>query len=799
MSSDSQKSLTIIVGVNHLRLLSHILENVTCKADISTPRVHFVSRRNIINYTDKIKSAQSIYIRLWIEYIKTTEVIIFHYQITVNHSIIKNTDGLSDFVFTNVSPFQNIKMSSWTPRHSVFLSQLLDVVIGTQYMVEIRKDQCRLIDCGLSGDITDWPSYFTGSKSEGLDLPESDVDYMRDGNKTHDILIVQQDQSLPQLHKKRVWEMVTDFVQPAFAKLRSLTPDLEQMPCMVDSMRFIDGFYFLSSHLFTVNHIQNCGHKDVKKQGPSMEHKKDPFGPYRSETDIVISFHCPFWPKVASEWISRSRTNCWPEIDVINKIVSFGFHLVPIGHPRSSTHMMEWRLSFSVAEKLLVWSFNHTQIQMYAILKLILKEVIKANCSAENNVLCSYFMKTYLFWKFEETDKGFWRPENLRECLRYLLVEFHKVLQCGILKHYFIPSFNLLEVKLTRNAQLELLQLYDMLLQYDIKIIQQCRTLRKVWEEFSFRMGYSEFPQQCLLRDNCLNCEIPKRDFIMNSKYMMDIVHELDRFRSALSSIYTMNTNEAASTPLGLLVFGRCRIANIVFVNGKKLEWPSSNRNVYNLERIFGKCGVNLATGQLWIAILYLIKGNFSKALDTISKLLSSIPPYALHFSKGKIVSKPYVQMLYVDMFLNSGLDFLQISKRAWLYDFWVPEDTIRLMPAAVQIEIDHAIPKQILEISPFTLAYYLQFLCHHGLRQFDNRDHALRQLVEVANNPEQYGCDCIRHHAYNIAGHCLWFIGETARARQMFITSLEVGPPKYNSASYYLQHYAHDIDIDVD
>ena len=52
------------------------------------------------------------------------------------------------------------------------------------------------------------------------------------------------------------------------------------------------------------------------------------------------------------------------------------------------------------------------------------------------------------------------------------------MLQCGILRHYF----NLLEVKLTRDAQLELLQLFDMVIQYDVIIIGKCHTLNQSTE-----------------------------------------------------------------------------------------------------------------------------------------------------------------------------------------------------------------------------------------------------------------------------------------------------------------------------
>ena len=108
--------------------------------------------------------------------------------------------------------------------------------------------------------------------------------------------------------------------------------------------------------------------------------------------------------------------------------------------------------------------------------------------------------------------------------------------------------------------------------------------------------------------------------------------------------------------------------------------------------------------------------------------------------------------------------------------------------------------PDKPIYISPFAVAYYLQFLCYQGLGQYRNRDFALRQLVEVVDNSEQYGDSSIRHRAYNIAGHCLWFVGEAARAVEMFRKSCELkltsdGPNgnQSNAATYYLDRYTFD------
>ena len=56
----------------------------------------------------------------------------------------------------------------------------------------------------------------------------------------------------------------------------------------------------------------------------------------------------------------------------------------------------------------------------------------------------------------------------------------------------------------------------------------------------------------------------------------------------------------------------------------------------------------------------------------------------------------------------------------------------------AIQIELYYSDCNIGVWLSPFTYAYYLMFLCYHGLCQFDNRDRALRQLVETVNDEER-------------------------------------------------------------
>ena len=81
------------------------------------------------------------------------------------------------------------------------------------------------------------------------------------------------------------------------------------------------------------------------------------------------------WPSTARQWIARPRFFGWPPEPLINSIVQGGVLLVPIGSKSDSQkdNPFEWRISFSVPEKMLIYSWTHTQIICYALLKLLLK------------------------------------------------------------------------------------------------------------------------------------------------------------------------------------------------------------------------------------------------------------------------------------------------------------------------------------------------------------------------------------------------------------------------------------------
>ena len=109
-------------------------------------------------------------------------------------------------------------------------------------------------------------------------------------------------------------------------------------------------------------------------------------------------------------------------------------------------------------------------------------------------------------------------------------------------------------------------------------------------------------------------------------------------------------------------------------------------------------------------------------------------------------------------------MNIIRRAKEAWLEDMFFTPEEYTFLPRAIQVELCYYHILFGVWISPFTYAYYLMFLCYHGLGQFDNRDRALCQLVDTVNDKER--CCLAVCYSYNIAGHCMLMTSRVEIAR---------------------------------
>nr|XP_034328047.1 uncharacterized protein LOC105319340 [Crassostrea gigas] len=347
----------------------------------------------------------------------------------------------------NLVAIQNIS-------ESVYVGMCLK--IGTPQQIASRRDVMDIADMLKNNEMLSKQSsvMLSGSRREGFRLIGSDLDYMH----------------WPNNHR-----VIWDFSQFQFYN----TQELALILC--DSSESPPGFTLLWLPLeMTISTVRSaCVRMNQMLYISSSKHKEvtcslvfpgsTPHGPCGSgtlDTQDYDDAHCfvsDFWPPSASSWIDRCHS--WPPTRVVNDIVRNGCHFVAIGHKLGNHTDNEWRISFSQAEYKLVCSMNHTQFLTYGLLKLFLKEIINKGLKDEDKLLCSYHMKTAVFWAIQQNTLPYWRPQNLLSgfwvCFKLLLKWVYE----GVCPNFFIPENNMFLSNIYGEAQktlfLRLYRLYE--------------------------------------------------------------------------------------------------------------------------------------------------------------------------------------------------------------------------------------------------------------------------------------------------------------------------------------------------
>ncbi|XP_062575915.1 uncharacterized protein LOC134237787, partial [Saccostrea cucullata] len=250
----------------------------------------------------------------------------------------------------------------------------------------------------------------SGSRREGFRLKTSDVDFMfwpPDCKVICDLSQI----SLYRIPQNTVILMEYDDLPPGFTKLKLMSQSNNSQT--ISSCVEVNNKAYISSTLFRDNHLRfvrscNIPLTNAFPHGPCSTYSLF----QEADTDFAFCIPSHHWPKLALPWIERSRERGWPDQNVVDGILRGGFHVVPIGS--TSENELEWRISFSQAEQKVVYSMNHCQFLCYGLFKIFLKEVI--NGQTNTSILCSYFIKTTVFWVIQNNTSLSWTPDNLLSC-----------------------------------------------------------------------------------------------------------------------------------------------------------------------------------------------------------------------------------------------------------------------------------------------------------------------------------------------------------------------------------------------
>ncbi|XP_052083351.1 uncharacterized protein LOC127720671 isoform X4 [Mytilus californianus] len=338
--------------------------------------------------------------------------------------------------------------------------------IGSEEVVRVRRLTFVISDIGQNETIIT-----SGSKGEGLNFNSSDLDIMFIDPYAR---VYESETEVVKKGGRLSFIMNTDETQPCFTQLYLVTHHQTRKLFFEDSGGFLNVLemnqlrYVLSSEQykqFCMSHY--CLDNIPKKvHGPCITSEND-------EHDFVWCLKCDAWICQAKPWVRRPRT-AWPSPELISKIISCGVLFVPIGCKGSINENIEWRISFSVAEKFLLFSFSHTQLLCYAMLKILLKELVEKHEDLKG-LLCSYFIKTLMFWISEETDPSVWRPDNILPCFMASLKRLLYCVRYSILSHYFIPENNLFLLRFNTNNKEKIITILTNFIDKELIVLHPLR------------------------------------------------------------------------------------------------------------------------------------------------------------------------------------------------------------------------------------------------------------------------------------------------------------------------------------
>lgn len=159
--------------------------------------------------------------------------------------------------------------------------------------------------------------------------------------------------------------------------------------------------------------------------------------------NVYPAFQCE-WPEDAKiMWLERDRF--WPSEAIVQEIAQSYCYLLPLWNNSRNNHLankeiMELQITFGTSEYLLFSETGPKERQCVVILKALIEKH-----SLNFQILSSFVMKTVLFWYLQSIPlsqrQGLGRGELLVRLLDNLICFLNE----KNLRHFFIPSVNLLD------------------------------------------------------------------------------------------------------------------------------------------------------------------------------------------------------------------------------------------------------------------------------------------------------------------------------------------------------------------
>lgn len=485
--------------------------------------------------------------------------------------------------------------------------------------------------------------------------------------------------------------------------------------------------------------------------------------------NLTVAFYsnCFFGSRLTRSLKKRCALNNWPPSDVFEDLLKHGCHFVPTGSKLTTNeNELEWRLSFCQADQKLVTSMNHTQFLCYELLKVFLKDVVNFNIA--NPFLCSYFIKTTMFWLIQLGHIS-WCPSNFLDCIWNCLKHLIQCVYKGVLPNFFVPEYNMFASRMATSegayARESLLKQLNGYYEKGEFFFLLSPTLNSLI--FSIGRNPSSQNDSLLKRDACIcfnlfQFVLPLTDITTCCIYLTSI---LNLSRLLLTEVQALTLQKFTVDVLihlaWILLNSRSNCTN------KKVYKP--NRLAFYMLRLAGRLG-NVSS-LLHLSMYFYRTCRYREALE-VTALVKSKLKNPIFMSCGFFFDEEKHNALKADWSLSKRM------QHAWADSIHLRNVIYYIQELFLEQKSSATCGISVLFVPPAVLSNMLSVLCNYRL---GNQSQYLQSLTDLQIllhfGDWKYIPSDIRDLSWQILGICQHVVGDLQGALRSFEQSLREKP----------------------
>ncbi|VDI33334.1 Hypothetical predicted protein [Mytilus galloprovincialis] len=630
--------------------------------------------------------------------------------------------------------------------------------IGSEEEVRVRRLTYIINDLGIPH--TSLNQITSGSKGEGLQLKGSDLDLMYIDPLYQ---VYESDREVvPESGRCIPLVMETEDTHPGFTQLR--LPNNYDLSFGNDEKKNVFICRKLSSELYRVQNLEDFS-KNVRAANIYILKIHGPcISTVTESIDFVNCLKSDQWISQAQPWITRPRTT-WPSPDLISRIISCGVLFVPIGCQGSCNEILQWRMSFSVAEKVLIFSFTHVQLLCYALLKLLVKEIVEKNDELKR-LLCSYFLKTLMFWISEELNPSIWSPDKIIVCFMACLKKLIYCVEYSTLLHYFIPDNNLFYLRFDVDKKDKVTSILKNLFEKGIYCFARSETLSDI-------IGLP-----LTATDSAISRRVATLHNIISTAFTLFLNRPLNLLYHFLHHASTIISKS--------IFFEMLTVAHQIVPQISQHQPRSNNKHKYykykqDLSHLLIGTNSDAVAGWLVLASFFYVHDNYLLSLDIINHALRKCTHEKVYpWQIGLDQNQEYLLFLLKQTKLCTLSKVITIKNPKLIFNSSISPQELQL-----------SVREQYIPFHPIIFAHFLSFLCYYHLHKIRSCKQSLLQLRQ----------EIVKHFTTNRSNlyfgplfvTCLGIahqmIGETDSARQCFLQATQKDKLNLTNASIRLSN----------